>query len=597
MADIENLDEAGPDLTGTVLDGRYRVLSALGRGGMGSVYLAEDQRVSRKVVVKVPHPELLAIPGFRKRFARELESLVQLEHPHIVKVLDSGTVDGLPYAVLQYLAGASLEDRLKSLSGRMPNAELLKWLFPVAETLDFMHREGWMHRDIKPANILFDRHGHVFLADFGIAKAMEGTGPQLTQTGRIPGSPLYMAPEVLTGEPVGPAYDQYSLGVVIYYIFSGEMPHMGETPFHLMTQKVLTPPTPLHPLAPHMPPRAAAAVMRAITLVPRERFPTCLAMAQELEQGLKEALASAEALNLRKPDAVPIPTPGNAALSTSSAETIDPSRAASTSNAETIGTSNAVTRINPADGTIYATSAAASVPSMQPVPSGRRRVAMVLAALLLLGLGLAAAHRAGLFPAGRPAEQPTSQSAHRATPQLTPAPVEPNRTEAYRKGCEAGVLEDCFELATLILEGTEGTQDYGKAVEPYRKACDGGLAYACSSLGVLYEQGTGVEQDYAKAMELYRKACDEGEPAGCSNLGGIYNDGLGVPKDFTKAAELFREACDGEWPDGCGNLGMLYEGGIGVPRDHDKAVELYREGCKDASDWSCGELKRLGLKP
>src|SRR5579883_2088909 len=164
---------------GQTLLGRYDVRGALGEGGMAYIYRAYDRNLDCDVVIKVPRASAMEDPEFAQRFARETRSLVRLAHPRIVKVLDVGEHDGLPFAVMQFLAGGSLEDRFQSLPAGRARAEgavlLRQWLPAMAEALDFIHGQGTVHRDVKPANILFDAHGHVYLSDFGIAKALGGT--------------------------------------------------------------------------------------------------------------------------------------------------------------------------------------------------------------------------------------------------------------------------------------------------------------------------------------------------------------------------------------------------------------------------------------
>jgi len=201
------------DLTGKVLDERYRVVAPLGAGGMGAVYLARDQRLERKVVVKVPHPSLLADEKFRARFALEVRSLVDLSHPHIVKVSDAGEIDGVPYVVIEFHGGGSLSDRLSDEP--MHPGEVLAWLTDVARALDHIHQKGVIHRDVKRGNLLFDERGNAFLSDFGISKALRQPAPGLTVTGASPGSPGYIPPEA-QGLEIDGRYDQFSLAAVVF---------------------------------------------------------------------------------------------------------------------------------------------------------------------------------------------------------------------------------------------------------------------------------------------------------------------------------------------------------------------------------------------
>lgn len=161
--------------------GRYEVLRKLGEGGMGAVYEATDRTLSTKVVIKVPHPAMLHDPDF-VAFYREIRLLVKLSHPHIVKVLDVGVYQGSPFAVMQHLAGGSLEGRRIVTGPQL--LEMDRWLGDVSKALDFVHQQSYLHRDIKPGNILFDEHGNVYLSDFGIAKAVaEASAQQHTLTG------------------------------------------------------------------------------------------------------------------------------------------------------------------------------------------------------------------------------------------------------------------------------------------------------------------------------------------------------------------------------------------------------------------------------
>jgi serine/threonine-protein kinase PpkA len=380
MADDDSFEHSGSgfDLSGQMLENRYHVSELLGRGGFGTVWLAIDERsFGRRVVVKVPHPEFLADPGFRKRFEKEIQSLVHLEHPRIVKVLDMGTLGNVPYAVLQFLPGGSLADRIDSSGGILGVAEVKKWLASVAEALDFIHRKGFLHRDVKPANILFDAEGHVYLSDFGIAKALEPQGTQLTQAGRVPGSPQYMAPEAMKRAPLGAAYDQYALGVVVYQALCGQPPHEGDTPLAILVQRATQPARPLGDRAPGLPPGAVAAVMRTLEADPAARFSTCTAFAEAFEHGLRwqiEALETptAELDTSREVLALAPPTPGAPA-----------------------GRSPTAAATDSAPPTPRTTTPAVARPR-------RGWLAVLAVAVLAVGLGLGGAYLGGLLGPRRP---------------------------------------------------------------------------------------------------------------------------------------------------------------------------------------------------
>ena len=289
------------DLGGRTLLGVYEVESKLADGGMGSIYLARDTSLDRKVVVKVPHARFLAETGFRARLAREISELVRLEHPQVVRIVARGEVDDIPFFVLQYLGGGSLEDRLAK-SGRQTPEEALPWLAAMAQTLDFVHKRGSLHRDVKPGNILFDAEGHVFLSDFGVAKAVDAKGDALTGTGVGIGSPKYMAPEQALGHAVGPAVDQYGLASSLYEALAGDLPFSG-TPVEILVRKSREDAPPIRERVPDLPEAAAAALMRAMARDPAERFPSCQAFADAF------TAAVAPAADVTQPLRVPASTP------------------------------------------------------------------------------------------------------------------------------------------------------------------------------------------------------------------------------------------------------------------------------------------------
>jgi formylglycine-generating enzyme required for sulfatase activity/serine/threonine protein kinase len=284
-------DRFSVDFQGVRLLGHYLVGAKIAEGGMGAVYRAEDTDLSGKtVVVKVPHPQFLAEPGFRQRFRAEIRDLMDLEHPHVVRILAQGEHDGIPFFVLQHLKGGSLSARLKGAPGaRLSPDETAAWLSDVARALDFVHAKGVVHRDVKPGNILFDEHGHVYLSDFGIAKALASTEATITPSGFAPGSPAYMAPEQALGAELSGATDQYALATVVYEALAGRVTHAGNTPLAVLMKKQTEDPSPLATLAPNVPAAASAAVMRALSREPKARFPTCAAFAQAFERGLSSA--------------------------------------------------------------------------------------------------------------------------------------------------------------------------------------------------------------------------------------------------------------------------------------------------------------------
>ncbi len=280
------------DLTGRLFKGRYRILERIGEGGMGSAWLAEDEDLRRRVVVKTPRAEVLLDRGFRARFEREVRSLLGLDHPHVTKVLDAGTDASMPFLVLPWLAGGSLEDRLASAGGRLALADVLTWIGDIARALDFIHSRGFVHRDVKPGNVLFDDQGNAFLGDFGIARAAEGPDGGLTQTGALIGSPRYMAPEVAAGRAAQPESDQYALATVAYVALAGVPPHDASAPLAIVAQKTMLPARSLRDAAPDLAPGVVTSIMRGLEREPSARHPTCTAFTDALAAAARERPAA-----------------------------------------------------------------------------------------------------------------------------------------------------------------------------------------------------------------------------------------------------------------------------------------------------------------
>jgi serine/threonine protein kinase len=264
---------------GAVLnEGRYTVLARLGEGGMSTIFRARDHHLNTDVVIKVPHALSPADPAFVQRFSGEIRSLVHLAHPHVVQILDAGEHDGLPFAVLQYLSGGSLRGRQpRTPQGQafaMPPEHLRTWLAPVASALDFIHQQGYVHRDVKPDNILFDAHGNAYVADFGVARATLSQRGANAAHRTLVGTPPYLAPELLSGQPIDGQADQYALAVTVHELLTGRYPHDGP--------------------GPSLAPELNAALQKALAQEPSQRFPSCAAFAQAVLRCVKKLPAAAD---------------------------------------------------------------------------------------------------------------------------------------------------------------------------------------------------------------------------------------------------------------------------------------------------------------
>ncbi|MEP7176552.1 MAG: protein kinase [Gemmatimonadales bacterium] len=263
-----------PELLGRLQDAlsdRYHVERELGQGGMATVYLAEDLKHGRKVAIKVLHPELSAIIG-GERFLAEIKVTANLQHPHILGLIDSGDADGLLYYVMPYVAGESLRARLVR-ERQLPVEEALRLSREVASALDYAHRQGVVHRDIKPENTLL-QDGAALVADFGIALAVQQAGgSRMTQTGMSLGTPAYMSPEQAMGErEIGPRSDVYALGAMTYEMLAGEPPFTGPNSQAIVAKVLTEPAPPLRAKRPTVPPAAEVAILTALQKLPADRW-------------------------------------------------------------------------------------------------------------------------------------------------------------------------------------------------------------------------------------------------------------------------------------------------------------------------------------
>ena len=251
---------------------RYVLEKELGRGGMATVYCAQDLRHDRLVALKVLHPELAATLG-PERFLREIRLTSRLQHPHILPVFDSGEAAGQLWYTMPYIRGESLRDRLRrEVQLRMDSA--LDLTRQVADALGYAHRQGIVHRDVKPENILLEGERAV-VADFGIARALDlAGGERLTQTGLALGTPSYMSPEQAVGSPADARSDIYSLGCVLYEMLAGEPPFTGPTAQAIMARRLSSPVPPLRTVRETVTSAVERAIEIALAKVPADRFST-----------------------------------------------------------------------------------------------------------------------------------------------------------------------------------------------------------------------------------------------------------------------------------------------------------------------------------
>jgi tRNA A-37 threonylcarbamoyl transferase component Bud32 len=250
-----------------ILDQRYRILEPIGAGGSSQVYLAQDTALGREVAVKVLDPQAAADGTLRKLFVKEARALAQLSHPNIVGVFDVGEVDGLPFIVMEYVAGSSLKQRIER-TGALPLADVVRLTDGIATGLAFAHSRGIIHADLKPSNILLDQNDQPKICDFGIARtpAEDSDSPQLFATA------LYVAPERVEGRPASVASDVYGLGLVLYEMLVGKPPFTSGNAAVLLRDHVVRPPVPPSHLRPSLPKDVDSIVLKALAKDPALRY-------------------------------------------------------------------------------------------------------------------------------------------------------------------------------------------------------------------------------------------------------------------------------------------------------------------------------------
>jgi eukaryotic-like serine/threonine-protein kinase len=265
------------------LEGRYEIREEIGRGGMASVYLAEDLRHGREVALKVMHPEFAHTVG-PERFLKEIGYVAKLNHPKIVPLFDSGEAGGLLYYTMPYLPADDLQTHVRAKT-QLPVDEALKITMDVCDALTHAHDQKLIHRDIKPSNILLSG-GHALVMDFGIARGEDQA--VLTATGVVVGTPKYMSPEQGTNDPIDRRTDVYSLGCVLYEMLVGTAPFDGPTAVSIQARHLMDRPPSVTTVRSTVPPVVEAALMKALEKAPVDRFQTTEEFRAELDKGLSE---------------------------------------------------------------------------------------------------------------------------------------------------------------------------------------------------------------------------------------------------------------------------------------------------------------------
>jgi eukaryotic-like serine/threonine-protein kinase len=271
---------------GDVVAGRYALEDVLGRGGMATVYRAHDRVLERDVALKVLDDQLVGDPDHVERFRREARAIAKLSHPNIVTIIDRGQVDGCEFIVFELVRGANVKELLRA-RGPLPVREALAIAHQGARGLAAAHGAGIVHRDVKPQNVLVDGDGVAKVTDFGIARSL-APDEAVTLTGAILGTGDYLSPEQAAGHGVDERSDQYSLGVLLYELLTGEVPYAADSMLTAAVRHLNDPVPSARERRPDVSPRLDALVARAMAKRPEDRFPTMDALIAALEACMAE---------------------------------------------------------------------------------------------------------------------------------------------------------------------------------------------------------------------------------------------------------------------------------------------------------------------
>src|SRR5580698_3904879 len=261
---------------------RYRIESMLGQGGMGAVYKAYDTELDRTVAIKLVRPELASNPETMQRFKQELLLASKISHKNILRIHDLGDSDGTKFISMAFVEGSNLAGVIER-TGPLPLDRALEFTNQLCAALEAAHLEGVVHRDLKPENILIDQADNLYVSDFGLAKSLAPEASSMTRVGQLMGTPRYMSPEQVEGKEVDQRSDLYSLGLILFEIYTAEVPFRGESALQIMYQRVTAAPKDPRTLRHDLPDYLATIILKCLERDPAKRFQSAREILTDLD--------------------------------------------------------------------------------------------------------------------------------------------------------------------------------------------------------------------------------------------------------------------------------------------------------------------------
>ena len=576
----------------TLQDGNYRILKVLGQGGFGITYLAIQVRLDRKVAIKeffmkdfcerneVTSQVTLGTAGSRetvnscrKKFLTEAKHIALLVHPNIIRIIDVFDENSTSYYVMEYIEGGSLSNKLGTTGLSM--SEATRYIFQVAETLEYIHKKNIAHLDIKPSNIMLNGNDEIVLIDFGVSKQYDFSTGEQTSVSPVGCSSGYAPLEQYEPDGVkdfSPQTDIYSLGATYFKLLTGITPLKASK----ITKDFL-----LENL------KAKGVPTAVISII-------CKSMEKLKENRFSDVCSFIEGLN---------------SISLQVADSSDKK-------------DGNIAYKQYEEGTVVMPSQEEIDNWVKNIISGEYNTGRYESAFehfseyAKMGNATAQYYFGKMYGDGRGVSRDYAKAVewYRKSAEQGNADAQCNlgymyyygrgvsgnyakAAEWYRKSAEQEDADAQYNLGKMYEYGRGVSQDYAKAVEWYRKSAEQGNAVAQCNLGIMYRNGLGVSQDNAKAVEWYRKSAEQGNAGAQCNLGGMYYSGRGVSEDYAKAVEWYRKSAEQGNADAQCNLGGMYYYGRGVSEDYARAAEWYRKSAEqeDAdAQYNLGKMYEYG---